>query len=476
MSWPFGGKSRPRQWRGQEVPVDPDGRRLLGLTLEGGAPIFAPRGHSLLLAAAGGGKTTCGAMTWLFSYSASPQAVLILDSKNEIAVQAATMLAAMGRKVAIIDDMGELPVDCPHRISLNPFAPALAAQRDEPRKLIFAAETITHAAIDEPQRDEKNRYWRSWPRSLTEFGLTVLLKRNPELATPGGVSALLSDPTMMRGFAAIEADEGDPALKAMAINVLEMTDHEHWPQHLEAAQHALRIYRPGSQLHGVGSNAKLTHADLIREGYVIFLVGPQAHIARLGLHYALHILAFASALYTGAGPLRVIADEFTNAPLRQLVEALTTLRAFGAEVHMIAQSRSEIERKFGKLETETIEENAIVKQWFGFSSFGEAERVSKAMGEEQVVTSSLGADSESLRLSSNLQLVKQRWMSPAELMAMPGDQQLIHIKGIGFFLARKIGQHQIAPYCHQIAPNPLEGGRLKPDPIITLAMPTGAGS
>jgi type IV secretion system protein VirD4 len=138
---------------------------------------------------------------------------------------------------------------------------------------------------------------------------------------------------------------------------------------------------------------------------------------------------------------------------------------------MVAQSRSEIERRFGRLGTQTIEENSIVKQWFGFSSFGEAEKTSRAMGEELAVGASLGADSESLRLSTNMNLVRQRWMSPAELMAMPADQQLIHVKGLGFIIARKIGQQQVAPYCHLVAENPIEGGRLTPDPIITLTTP-----
>jgi type IV secretion system protein VirD4 len=42
-------------------------RRILGLGFDGKA-IYAPKhAHSLLLAAAGGGKTTCGAIPWLQS-------------------------------------------------------------------------------------------------------------------------------------------------------------------------------------------------------------------------------------------------------------------------------------------------------------------------------------------------------------------------------------------------------------------------
>jgi type IV secretion system protein VirD4 len=316
---------------------------------------------------------------------------------------------------------------------------------------------------------------------------------------------------MLKSFAGIEAEEAEGALQAQAKAILEMAGHEHWPQHLEEAQRALRLFSVGTRLHEAGRNVApapkdlvheesahddlasdnlagekstdedpvhedlahkpLTHEDLIREGYVIFLVGPSAYMNRLGAYYALHIMAFCDALYQRAGSLRVIADEFTNTPLKSLVESLTTLRAFGGEIHMIAQSRSEIIRRFGEQETRTIEENAIVKQWFGFSSFEEAERVSKAMGEQHAVASGLSGDSDGMKSQTSLSLIKQRWMSPAELMAMPPDQQLIHIKGVGFFVARTLSQQNFAPYCNLIAENPLEGGRLPPDPKITLTKP-----
>lgn len=478
MNWFF---RREKTQPQAAAPIDPMGHRLLGLTLEGNHPIWAPKGHSLLLSAAGGGKTTAGGMPWLFSYAASEphKAVLVLDSKDgEFACQAAGMLARLGRKVAIIDDMGVLPANCPHRVSLNSFGAAVSAAQLTPEALIYAIDNIGHALIAEPaEPDERNAYFRAWPRNLDEFGLRTLLKRNTALAVPGALWALLSDPVMLRKFAAIEAEEGDPALKALAQNILEMAGHEHWPQHLEAAQRSVRLFSAGSRLHNAGTGATKTHADLIREGTIIFLVGPQAYINRLGAYYGLHIMGFIDALYGGAGALRIIADEFTNAPLKSLVESLTTLRAFGCEVHMIAQSRSEIERRFGRLEVQTIEENAIVKQWFGFSSFDEAERVSKIIGEEHAVMSSLGADTESLRLQTNLQLSRQRALSPAELMAMGPHMQLIHIKGLGFYLALKIGQQNVDPYCDHIATNPREGGKLTPDPKITLVTPTpGAAS
>lgn len=475
-SWPFGKKIFAKVRQTTPTPIDPMGQRLIGMTPDTGEPLWAPKGHSLLLAANGAGKTTAGAMPWIFSLlgSSSRKATLVMDSKDgELAAQCAKMIADLGIPVAVIDDMGVFPADYPYRVSLNAIDAVVSTFKEAPQDLVFANETITHALIDEPERDQRNRYWRSWPRILIEFAVYVLLKRNASLATPGGVWSLLSNPQMLRKFAAIESEEGDGMLRVLARNIVDMAGHEHWPQHLEAAQEALRVFAIGSRLHNAGMGASTTHYDLIRQGGFIFLVGPQAYMKRLNAYYALHIMGFTNALYRHAGPLTIINDEFTNAPNREFVEALTTLRAFKGEVHNIAQSRSEIERKFGKLEMQTIEENAILKQWFGFSGFSEARLISEMMGDQHAISTSLGADTESLRLQTNLSLIKQRWMSPSELMAMPDDEQLIHVKGLGFYRAKKISQQNAAPYCNLIAENPMEGGRLTPDPKITLTLPNG---
>lgn len=86
-------------------------KRLLGISAVDGKAIYAPKhSHSLLLSAAGGGKTSCGAMPWLLSLLPDRnRAIIVNDCKDgEIAAQAAEMCARYGRKVAIIDDFGVL--------------------------------------------------------------------------------------------------------------------------------------------------------------------------------------------------------------------------------------------------------------------------------------------------------------------------------------------------------------------------------
>jgi len=103
------------------------------------------------------------------------------------------MLAEMGRKVVVIDDLNTRPELAAYREFLNPFGSVVSTYQSEPLEVTFAADTITHALIPEPSNDDKNRYFRAWPRNFIEFGTRLLLKRNSELATPGGVAAILGN-------------------------------------------------------------------------------------------------------------------------------------------------------------------------------------------------------------------------------------------------------------------------------------------
>lgn len=155
-------------------------KRIIGLGFDG-KPIFAPRHtHSLLLAAAGGGKTTCGAVPWLQSLIAdTSRAVIVSDSKEgEIAAQCAAMCRKYGRKVAIVDEFGVLGADNPYNISLNPFGGVIRSYRQARGELIFSTENACHAVIEEPPRDQRNAYWRDEPRTLIEFALNALLERD----------------------------------------------------------------------------------------------------------------------------------------------------------------------------------------------------------------------------------------------------------------------------------------------------------
>ncbi len=139
MSFPFGwmnlGKRRKARpfAKPKEAAIDPQGRRLLGFTLESNQPVWAPRGHSLSLASAGAGKTTKALMPWIFSMLASTDrpAILILDSKSaELYTQLAPMLEELGIPTALIDDTAVLPPNAYGRTNLNPLQSVVSTHLD----------------------------------------------------------------------------------------------------------------------------------------------------------------------------------------------------------------------------------------------------------------------------------------------------------------------------------------------------------
>ncbi|GJE18416.1 type IV secretory system conjugative DNA transfer family protein [Methylobacterium marchantiae] len=457
-------------------------RRILGLTFDG-RPIFEPNANAsgLIYAAMGGGKTTCGAMPGIQALIADRgQALLINDVKDgEIAAQIAPLCKAYGRKFGVVDPYGVLGADNPYRIELNPLSAVQVAHREGRVDVPVILDKVTNTLIEEPPGDGRNRYWRESPRSdFLHTASRIILAHNPRLLTPGGLHGLLADPKTWESALACEAADPDSALRCDAERILALKadNAEHSTQHHNAAVSALRLFA-FPPLNEDGHRAEVTHAELLRDNWVVCFVAPARLAERLGPYFALHTLAgMEEQLTTGSGRACFILDEFCNAPLREAVTKITLFRAYGLKCLYIAQSRQDAVRRYGEREIATLEENCTVKQWFKVSNFEEAERLSRAMGEAVSVSHSLGMSSEQPGLSATLNTGRQRLFTPYELMSLPDDEQILHVAGVGFIHCRKIRQNQIAPSCDLLGPNPLEGGRLPPDPKVWLKTGTEASS
>lgn len=371
------------------------GRRLIGLTFKG-QPMFEPNPNAsgLIYAAMGGGKTTCGAVPAIQSLLGDKdQALFINDVKDgEIAAQIAAMCKKYGRKFAIVDEFGVLGAHNPHRIRLNPLDAVLDAFQRDPALAPFVMESANHTLIEEPSGDHRNFYWRESPREFLFTASRILLAHNPRLLTPGGLYALLSDPVTWASALELEAadDESPAQADARRLLALKRDYAEHYTQHLNAAVTALKIFSFGP-LQEAGRHADAHHSRLISEGYVVCFVNSARYADRLGPFFALHVLSLMQAGLSGHGRACLILDEFCNAPLREAVSRITVFRAYGLKCLYITQSRQDAVRKYGEREVAIMEENCAVKQWFKFSNFEEAERVSRAMGETRNVSRSLVA-------------------------------------------------------------------------------------
>ena len=449
-------------------------RRILGYTLRD-APLWEknPAGSALIYGAMGSWKTTSVSVPAIMSLLAdTEQALFINDVKDgEIAHQIAEMCLKYGRKFGVVDPFHVMGRDYPYRIELNAFGSVQDAAANSPKHLPIAVEALVHAIIEEPSNDKRNEYWRQIPREFQDLAIRILLRHKPELVTPGALYAFLADPNTWHSAIELEAQDPTSPVQFEAQQAIEMRDHnpEHYSQHLRAALTALRLFASGP-LHEAGRHPDLTHAELVRDNWVVCFVNPVRYADRLGQYFAQHFLSLMHAQLTGRyGAACWVLDEYCSAPLMEAVRKITVFRAFQLKVLYLTQSRQDSVRKYGERETAILEENCAVKQWLKFSNFEEAERVSKAIGDTINVSYSIGLSSERDTVSANLNTGKDRLFTPDELMSLPPDEQIIHVADVGFIHCKKVRQNEIAPYCFDLAENPLEGGRLQPDPKVTLS-------
>jgi hypothetical protein len=244
-------------------------RRVLGLSLKLGQPIFEPDTTKswIVYASVGSGKTTCVAVPAIQAMMADHDRCLIVnDVKSaEICLQIIDLLIRSGRKVGVIDDSYVLGADYPHRVRLNPFGNLIIAYEAKSRTLLIEIETVTHILIKEPNDgDEKNQFFREGPREFIVISILMILSRNPRLCTPGGVAAFLGDMDVWIKAIEIEAEEGDDLTRSRARQIKELreNDPEHFSMHYLGAMTALKMFQVGAPMHNAGRDPELTHAEL----------------------------------------------------------------------------------------------------------------------------------------------------------------------------------------------------------------------
>lgn len=453
-------------------------RRILGFSLADESPIYEPDDSSsaIVYAASGGGKTTSVAIPHILSFFADlNRGMVINDVKDgEIVSQLIALCEKYGRLLAIIDDSYVLGKDNPYRVAINPFANLIAAFERESPDLMLEVENVANIVIPEPKDDARNTYFRQVPREFIELAILILLVRNTELATPGGVAALLADPELWNSAVDVEVEEGGELTRSRANQIRELreNDPEHYSQHLLAALSALRIFQPGGPLHEAGRAADVSHEQLLKDNYIVCLVQSQRNAARLSTYYGAHFNAFISAQMRGdCGKTDFVFDEAANTPAKDMIEKVTIQRAFGVRTIFIAQSRADMQRQYSDKLISTLEDNCRVVQWLKFANIEEAERVSRAIGDWNTVSQSLNTNSGKIDFSIGHQLGRERAASADELMRMPGDVSLTAVSGVGYFFSKMPRQNQLAPYCFEIGVNRVEKGILPPDPRITLPTP-----
>lgn len=453
-----------------------DTRIPLGMTLDGKKLIMSPYPYlsRIVVGGAGSAKTTSVVLPTIQALmTSSSNMILVNDPKNgECYSQIRPFEDAFGISVKCIDDFGEFGFENPNRLAITPFGAVIDAAENNPDQLYFSISKATHNIVPEVDDGGRNKWSRDGPRDNLHLGIRALTETNIRLVTTGHLYETLSDPETWQLVRMSAASNGSAALQARAKLSLDQEENEpvEYQKYLRGALQALQMYEPGTVLNTAGDDANITHRQLCDQGGIVCVVLPQRYAKEVGVHYALHQQCFMEAMMSGERKKRlfIIVDEATNSPQKSAIEAVTYARAFGISYTFIVQSLIDLERVYGAKETAVLLDNCPVQQFLSFTSYEEAEKVSRAMGEEISVNHSLNTNPERLEVSGSMSLGKQRAYTPEELMNLPPDLQVIYRKGYGWQISKKLYQNQILPSAKFLGANVLEGAPLPVDPKIDM--------
>lgn len=448
-----------------------EGGRLIGVGFDG-RPIFSPirieQSHSIVLASAGSGKTSCGVLPTLMSLAhemsrGAQLSTLVCDSKSgEIVSQMAPMLDELGIEYAILDDCDALPGH-PRRVYMNPFGELIRVRAEDPRSFADLVSSVMFTLHPSPVDDGRNEYFYASARTRGEVMIHDVAGMDGETLQPGAIWDILNDPDLFEERLNYIADNGDVAQQGVAKKILKFIEdkHEHEAAHVGAALEAFSPFAAGGWLYDLvpenGDRPLLEHRDLMRRPMMLFVVGRADQVTRAKAYFGLHLQAAMHA--QTAMPrfvVHYIAEEAANTPLKEMTTKLQLLRGQGARIMIIANSEAGLQIGYGALATKVILNEAVVKQWFSFTSYQDAKAVSDALGQRVVIKPSLSQSSDKSSYGTSWSLSREPLLSVDRLMALPSDEQIIHIGRLGFVHCRKAHCSHIGPYARMLGRNPVE--------------------
>jgi len=428
---------------------------------------------AMIIGGIGSWKTTGAIMPAIQAMIADRNRGLIInDPKNgEIASQIGELAKKLGRKFGAVDPFNCLGDDYPYKIRVNELSGLITAYEQNDPGLPLIVNNIATTLLPDPN-DPRNRYWYEEPWLRIRFSLRFLLENNTALCTLGGLSNFMSDVVRFNRFIDIAAEESETrAVRVMAGQIREMRERnpEHHFQHMGAAITALHLFEEGP-LHDAGFDADVSHEQIMAENWIVCFVLPARFMEQMGTYSAAHFNTLLGLQLTGIyGRTDFIVDEAPSGPFDPFFRELNTIRGPGGRMILAGVSRAAFIKRYGEKVFAMAEENCRVKQYLQVATVEEAERLVKAAGEEKTTSSSVGLNSDKTTFSNTINTGKQPRLTIDRIMNMDPSEQVLQVAGVGTFIRRKPRQNQIAPTCFMLGDNIVEGGRLEPDPKVTLS-------
>lgn len=411
-----------------------DGGRFLG-RVRGRDIAIHGEGHTLTIAAQGGGKTTSLVIPALLTYRGT---VVVTDPKAAIIAQTQRDRAIIGKVVRLSPWSESLKADPAFGIDIgddgfNPLG--LVSLTDDGR----AAATLI-AALLLPDMPGEDSYWNKEGRELLEWGMLFLAANFPAAdCTLPRLRELLYDSAGLLDAMKLYAEGNGQARghevlapgasKLVGLSVLGAGGQ--LAGILGAAASALKIYTAGTPLARHVSRDGLRLADL-KSGDVktLYLVCPPDHLIgddRKWLNLVLALICQEIGKPGAARETVLLVDEFPALGyLPNLAGALEQFREAGLRAHLFAQNVGQILTIYGADGMRRFWGACENKQFFRITDPEAARLLSDWLGQRTVKQFSANHRGE---ISSSL--VGIPLVRPEELLKLPGNRQIIMRSGSG---------------------------------------------
>ncbi|BBK29658.1 type IV secretory pathway TraG/TraD family ATPase VirD4 [Stella humosa] len=483
------GTAREATWdeiraRGMDMPASGN---FLGL-YQGQRPVFAPADvpFSLAIMPPGGGKTSRLVVGSILHQAQTGKSLAISDPKQELGPMLAPTLRQLGFEVWCVNPAGRYLDRCGN-VELNPYQAVLDAlyAEDEARlDAIKRAGDLAELHLPEKGGDDKNLYFRAGSRrciavAILYFGLTA-----PARCTPSDVFALLNDPgRLMQALRWIRrhletAVPHDPIvafLKTEAANLLHRADknEENFASFLEGATQVLLTFNQGGRLGGYGRTADRNIAELRWRPIILFMMAPLSHtreFAPLISLFNYNLIAACKDRPTGH-KVHIVGEEALNYRFADLVSDLETMRGLGITADFYIQSFPGLVRKYGRDAAAAVDSYAGVKVYSALNSFDQAKLVSDLLAEATIRKQDYSFRSVVTDLGVSSRELGRRLMTPDEVLAMPRGEAWVFVQGLRPMRLTLVHYGQVEPWRDWVLDNPIEGRRLRGDPLFRIHYP-----
>lgn len=391
---------------------------------------FNGEGHILTIAPPGFGKTTQLIIPNLLTYDHG--SMVVTDPKGVLTAVTKRQREAFGNRIVVLNPWrDEIAVESENSVGIDlgdcGYNPLRELTPDNPSLLDEAENLLSIIQPIAPSANGTEKFFAETSQSILIGAALYLAYMEGGVTLPRLYSFVRKSKQEWADVAADMADMARFGLDTYAAEILaNLEGKNQWSGVQGSLNQATRIYNPAKPLGRHMMRDEFNPDDLKREKITVYLVIPSNRRAPnapwLGL--VLSSIAQSVGKPSKSAPVMLVAEEFANLGyLPSIPQAMAEYREAGLKVHLIVQSRTQLNRVYSVEGASELTSLCNVRQYFGVSELDLARAISESVGS---YTAFKTTDGNPPRVVGKIKAPLAR---TEEILNMPEDEQIILTTG-----------------------------------------------